>query len=111
MCTPAFALILSKSGLPPAAFAAVFFVIGLTPVMFRIIQHYTLELAEPVDHPRYLAAISLCNAIPFLLSGFVGHCVGKFGYTPVFVAITLVIAVGFAMTFRLVEPRHLKKSP
>lgn len=102
---PLFALALSRSNAPPAAFACVFFFIGLTPVFMRIVQHYVLELASAKDHPRYLAAVAICNALPFLLSGAVGYCVDLFGYEVVFLVITVIITVAFGLTFRLNEPR------
>ena len=94
---PLLALGMSRSSLPPSAFSGVFFFIGMTPVFMRIVQHYTLELAAPADHPRYLAAIAICNALPFVFSGIVGYLVSVVGYEKVFLAITCIIAAAFAM--------------
>ncbi len=83
-----------------------FCLLGFTPVTMKTLVNYTLELADPVDHPRYVSTMSLCLAIPCLLSPLVGGLVDLLGFRPVFVFISLCIALGGLLTFRMAEPRH-----
>jgi MFS family permease len=104
---PLLALALSYVG--PASrpvFPLVFILVGLVPVTLRIMHNYTLEMAEPPDHPRYLSAINLVMAAPILLSPFLGWLIDLFGFDPVFLGIALAIGVGWVMTYGLYEPRH-----
>ncbi len=83
-----------------------FCLIGIAPVSGRTFANYTLELTEPVNHPRYVSTLNLFLAIPFFASPLVGFCVDEFGFEPVFLGSSAVIAFGFLLTFRMVEPRH-----
>ena len=83
----------------------VFALFGMLPVTLRILTNFTLELAPPSDHPRYLAALSLAMALPFVFSPLVGWLVDLTSFEVVFVAAALVIGTAGLLTFRLDEPR------
>ncbi len=82
-----------------------FCLIGIAPVTIRTFVNYTLELTEPANHPRYVSTFSVCLAIPFCTSPLVGYCVDLFGFTPVFVGASAIIAAGCLLTFKMSEPR------
>jgi len=84
----------------------VFVLVGCTPVVLRTLQNYTLEVADPADHPRYLSTLSLCSALPMFLSFVVGHWVDVFGFEAVFLSIAGLILLAWLLTFRLQEPRY-----
>jgi hypothetical protein len=82
-----------------------FFMLGLVPVTFKTLTNYTLELADPQQHPRYISTLKLCMAIPFCLSPLVGLLVDWVGFQLVFSCIAVVIIAAGVLTFRLSEPR------
>jgi MFS family permease len=104
---PVLALSLSHVGASGGwYFPLVFLLVGLTPVVMRIIHNYTLEMSPPEDHPRYLGTISLCMAAPALISPLVGVLIGWCGFDIMFCVITALPLIGWVMTFGLHEPRH-----
>lgn len=89
-------------------FWTVYVALGVTPLVLRVLVNYTLEIASPGQHPRYLSTLSLCMATPFIASPLVGRLVDidTVGYQTVFlVAAGLIVGGGF-LTFALDEPRH-----
>jgi MFS family permease len=106
--TPLIALFLTsdyiENGLRYYWVAFVF--LGLVPVTMKTILNYTLELTEPKNHPRYVSTMSLCLAVPFVFSPFVGWLMDYVGFELLFFAIAGVIALSGALTFRMSEPRH-----
>jgi hypothetical protein len=104
---PLSAIALSHANdLGASCFFLVFLLIGITPVTIKTLNNYTLEIAEPSDHPRYLSTLSLCMTGPMLLSPVVGWLADVTGYEAVFVGITTLMIVGWLLTFGLNEPRH-----
>lgn len=88
----------------------VFAPLGLTPVTLKTLANYTLELAPPDDHPRYLSTISLCVLAPFLTSPVVGWLIDLTSYEAVLsVGAGIIVAAG-VMTVWLVEPRDSGKN-
>jgi len=93
----------------------VFLMVGLTPVLIKTFQNYTLELAPHSEHPRYLATISLCIAAPMIFSPLLGlliqwcqaasWCPDSLAFHPAFAIVMLLIFCGWLRTFRLHEPR------
>jgi len=102
---PVVALLLRHANVG-AWFCLVFPLVGLTPVVIRTLQNFTLEICEPADHPRYLSTIGLCVSLPLFLSPLVGLLIDLIGFEIVFIGIFLVVLVGWLTTLRLVEPRH-----
>ena len=88
----------------------IFALIGLTPVSARIVTNYTLEIAPQEKHPQYLGVMSLFQAIPLFVSPLVGALIEKFAFEPVFIACSVLVAIGFVLTFRLAEPRFNQAS-
>ena len=84
----------------------VFFFIGLTPVGFKTLNNYALEISTAEDHPRYLSTLGLCFAVPLVLSPVLGWVVEAIGYEAVFFAVSGGVFTGWLLTFRLREPRH-----
>ena len=62
-------------GWGPVLYPIVFLFIGLTPVGFRTLNNYTLELSRSEDHPRYLSTLGLCLVLPLFLSPALGWVV------------------------------------
>ncbi len=87
-------------------FWAVYIPLGIIPLVSRILANYALEICQPAEHARYLSTVSLCLAVPFLLSPAVGWLVDVVGFTVVFSTTAVLIILGGFMTFRLEEPRH-----
>lgn len=88
-------------------FIAVFFLVGLTPVTFRVLFNYTLEIIEPSEHPRYLSTLSLFMAGPAIFtSAFFGALVDWISFEFVFGVVVACLMLGWLLTFKLVEPRH-----
>ncbi|OHB72127.1 MAG: hypothetical protein A2V70_07405 [Planctomycetes bacterium RBG_13_63_9] len=103
---PAAAILLSYlGGVGAALYWTVFVLLGLAPLVLRILANYTLEICEPGEHPRYLSTLALCLAIPFVFSPAVGWLVDR-TFNLVFLSATALILLGGYMTFRLDEPRH-----
>ena len=106
--TPLLAIALAGDGAVPGRnlYWLTFLLLGLTPVTFRTFVNYTLELADPHDHPKYISTLKLCMAVPFLLSPLVGWLVDVIGFEAVFVSIAALMMLGGLLTFRLSEPRQ-----
>lgn len=91
------------------AFIAVFFMLGNTPVLFRLCNNFTLESTGVQSHPKYLGAQAACISLPcVLLSVPVGFLVDQIGYVLVFAGQAFVLFLGFLLTFRISEPRQSK---
>ncbi|MAG93385.1 MAG: hypothetical protein CMJ48_06510, partial [Planctomycetaceae bacterium] len=63
-----------------------FCLLGLVPVTLKTLINYSLELAEPARHPRYVSTLSFCLFVPMLLAPGVGWLIDLFGFGAVFVA-------------------------
>lgn len=87
-----------------------FVFLGLVPVTMKTFVNYTLELTDPENHPRYVSTMSVCFAVPFVLSPIVGKLIDIVGFEPIFLAISGVIALGGLLTFRMAEPRFERTS-
>ena len=87
-------------------FWIVFIPIGMTPISQKTMLGYTLEVSAMADHPRYLSALSLCQAAPFVISPAVGWLVDLIGFEPVMVCGAVLLLFAGAMTWRIDEPRH-----
>lgn len=102
---PALAIGLQASG-GAWLFPLVFIFVGLTPVVLRTLQNFTLELCPTEDHPRYLSTLALCSSVPMLGSPLVGLLVDQIGFATVFLAMSAIVLVGWLLTFGLHEPRE-----
>lgn len=87
-------------------YPGVFLLIGLTPVGFKTLANYTLEICGPEDHSRYLSTLGLCYALPLLLSPAVGLVVESVGFNAVFASVSAIVGAGWAATFAMHEPRN-----
>ena len=104
---PALAAGLSlREAVDPKWFWLIFLMIGITPITYRILLNYTLELCSPEDHPRYLSTMSLCVSAPFLLSPLIGYTIDMVGFAPVMLCGSVLLVAGGFLTFRLHEPRN-----
>jgi MFS family permease len=84
----------------------VFLPLGLTPLTMKTMSNYTLEICQPADHPRYLAALGLCFGLPFVLSPLVGWLIDLTSFEAVFLGGALLIIAGGIFSFGLHEPRQ-----
>lgn len=100
------AILILQKDLGKASFSLVFVLIGLTPVAQKTFNNYTLEIAPPSEHPRYLSTQNLCMAAPLFLSPLAGYLVGVIGFLPVSLGITGLLFTGFLLSFSLIEPRE-----
>ncbi len=91
-------------------FSAMFVVIGLTPVVYRVVFNFSLELASPTDHPRYLSVLGVATSLPALAAPLVGLAIDAWGYEAVFLGVSVVIATGWLLAFRIKEPRHQSRA-
>ena len=89
----------------PHLYPFVFMFIGLTPVGFKSISNFTLELSAADDHPKYLSTLGICFALPLLASPLLGWIVEATNFEVVFFTISGTILLGWLLTFRLHEPR------
>lgn len=104
---PLLALAVSRSGSEAGSlYCIVFFSVGLTPITARTLTNYTLEVCASHDHPKYLSAVNLCLALPLLLSPFLGFLVDITSFEFVFSLVSILLFLGWLLTFRLEEPRH-----
>ena len=88
----------------------VFALMGFTPVSARIVTNYTLEIAPQAKHPQYLGVMSLFQAIPLFVSPLIGMLIEKFAFEPIFISCSVLVSIGFLLTFRLAEPRFTQQS-
>lgn len=112
--TPALAVLLTHVGLETGRdwFWTVFIPLAFTPVSLKTLQNYTLEIAPDDEHARYLAAMNLSLAIPFLLSPLLGWLIEAVDFDLVFYGCAAALLCGAALTRRLVEPRrHVASEP
>lgn len=100
------AVLISHQELGRQYYSLVFVLIGLTPVAQKTFNNYTLEIAPPSEHPRYLSTQNLCMAAPLFLSPLAGYLVGQIGFLWVSLFITGLLFLGWLLSFTLVEPRH-----
>jgi len=112
-------VLLGVAAMPPAAiglsywdgwgaflYPGVFMFIGLTPVGFKTISNFTLEIAPHDEHPKYLSTLGLCFALPLLASPALGWVVEATNFEIVFFSVSAIVLLGWLLTFRLHEPRH-----
>jgi len=86
-----------------------FFLLGLTPITFRFFNNYVLETTEAANHRAYLSTLSACFALPIITSSpLVGLLMDVIGLSTIFVAVFVLLLIGWAVTFALQEPRHRK---
>ena len=102
---PPLALVLASAD-SPRWLPGLFFLLGLTPVTFKTVTNYTLELTTPANHPRYVSTLKLCMAVPFLLAVPVGALIDAVGRRPVFLAVAACVAAGAVLTGFSPEPRR-----
>lgn len=87
-------------------YLVIFFLLGLTPIVFRFFNNYALEITSPENHPAYLSTISCCISFPVIVSSLlVGWLIDVIGLSAVFGCVLLLLFVGWAATFLLAEPR------
>lgn len=87
-------------------YLVIFFLLGLTPLVFRYFNNYALEITTPENHPAYLSTISCCISFPVILSSLlVGWLIDTIGLGAVFGGVLALLLVGWAATFLLAEPR------
>jgi MFS family permease len=103
---PATAVALTHWGQAGRYYFVVFFFLGLTPVTLRLLNHYTLEVCRPEDHPRYLSTLNVCQALPAVLAPGVGVAIDATSLETVFLAVATLNALGWLMTMTLDEPRR-----
>ncbi len=105
--TPLLVIFLASDMIPNARdwYWITFMLLGLTPVIMKTILNYTLELVQPQQHSLYLSTMSVCFAIPFVLSIPVGILIELFPFQYVFAAVSGLVITGGVLTFWMVEPR------
>jgi MFS family permease len=85
----------------------VFFLLGLVPITLRFLNNYTLEVTDSENHPKYLSTLGLFLSVPVMLTAILfGSMIDWFGFGFVFLAVWCCMLFGWAMTFRLEEPRN-----
>lgn len=87
-------------------FWLVFVPLGFTPLSLKTFVNYTLELAPAAEQPRYLSALGVCQALPFVAAPVLGWLADATSFEFVFSLGVVCLAVSVALTFRLAEPRY-----
>ncbi len=91
---------------PEVGFGLIF---GFAAACMALSGLVILMLFEPrlEQHPRYLATVNLCLAVPFVFAPLVGLLVDmeSIGFRLVFAATAVFVIVGALMTLTLQEPR------
>ena len=108
MFTPLLALLLTSDLVDNSNehwFWVAYVFLGLVPVTMKSFINYALELTEPSNHPRYVSTMTVCFAVPFVLSPLVGWLIDLVGFQPMFIVISGTICLGGLLTFRMTEPR------
>lgn len=82
-----------------------FALLGIVPVILRTLVLHALELTDSSRHAHYLGTLTVCQALPFLLSPPLGALVDAVGFPPVFLLIAGLILTAGALTFWMAEPR------
>lgn len=106
--TPVIAILFAKGVIPNPAdwYWLTFVLLGLTPVTMRTILNYALEISAEQDHPRYLSAMRIIFAVPFVFSPVVGFLVDKIPFEIPFIGVSLLVFLGGLLTFNMIEPRN-----
>jgi MFS family permease len=103
---PALAIGLSYAGhWGTLAYPVIFFLVGLTPIGFKILNNYTLEMSPPEHHTKYLSTLALCLAVPLVFAPPLGWLVEATDFELVFFAVSGLVGYGCLLTFTLDEPR------
>ena len=84
----------------------VFILVGLTPIVIKTLNNYTLEIAETGDHPRYLSGVAICVSVPVFFSPLLGWLIDMVSFEAAFLFIAMLVLVGWLLTWTLHEPRH-----
>lgn len=107
---PVLAVILSQqTAWGSAGFTVVFLLLGLMPITMRVIANFALELADPVDQPKFLSVTGLAMSIPVIFgSALVGLLIDLLGFDICFYSIVVLLVIGFFLTQRIREPRHFQ---
>ena len=108
--TPLLAVIISRMPSGAQLYWIIFALIGFTPVSARIVTNYTLEIAPQEKHPQYLGVMSLFQAIPLFVSPLIGALIEEFAFEPVFITCSVLVSLGFLLTFKLDEPRFNQRT-
>jgi hypothetical protein len=104
---PSVAIALAHAGRWGAlAYPVIFFMLGLTPIGFKIFNNYTLEICPPENHTKYLSTLALCYAVPLIFAPLFGWLVEVTSYELVFGGVSLIVFAGWLGTFTLEEPRR-----
>ena len=104
-CIPLLAVGISRMPSGADFYWIIFALIGLTPVSARIVTNYTLEIAPQEQHPQYLGVMSLFQAIPLFVSPLIGALIETLAFEWVFISCSVLVTLGFLLTFTLDEPR------
>ena len=108
--TPLLAVLISRLPSGAQLYWIIFALIGFTPVSARIVTNYTLEIAPQQKHPQYLGVMSLFQAIPLFVSPLIGALIEEFAFEPVFITCSVLVSLGFLLTFGLTEPRFNQRA-
>ena len=71
-CTPLAAVGISRISFGAKLYWIIYSLLGLIPVLVRIIENYTLEISTEKKHPQYLSVVSLLEVCSLLVSPLVG---------------------------------------
>ena len=98
------------TGLGQQLYVVVFVIVGLTPVLMRVIHNFVLELAEPEAQPIYLGLISVCMAGPAIMtSTLLGTSIDTWGFEPAFGIVVGCLLAAWALTLAIGEPRQARR--
>ena len=109
-CMPLLAVGISQMPSGAQFYWIIFALMGFTPVSARIVTNYTLEIAPQEKHPQYLGVMSLFQTIPLFVSPLIGALIEELAFEPVFISCSVLVLLGFLLTFRLAEPRFSQES-
>ena len=84
----------------------VFLFVGITPIGFKTLNNYALEICTSEDHPRYLSTLGICFAVPLLLSPLCGWLIEITSFEMIFFSVSGIVFTGWLLAFRMPEPRQ-----
>lgn len=108
-CTPLYAILVGNF-VPMARaewwYCFVFVLVGFNLPIYKISINYLLEISPVEKHPNYLSVYNAFACLFLIVPVACGFLMDRFYYHKVFLGVSCLLATGFFLTGKLIEPRH-----